>query len=58
MGLYEAMRQIGSPAWAGIDPFRDAAGAHIVWLPRVGGDRPSGTDSAFMLQPAPPRGRG
>ena len=48
----------GSPAWAGIDPARDADIPLLAWFPRVGRDRPEYQAQIVELAEVPPRGRG
>ncbi len=49
---------VGSPAWAGIDPSCSRGMITPCRLPRVGGDRPSGSFTIPLVNSAPPRGRG
>ena len=48
----------GSPAHAGIDPAAGGSGCSMRGLPRSRGDRPSRSDRAPSLAPAPPLPRG
>ena len=53
-----ADKQIGYPAWAGIDLICGAGGGDFHWLPRVGGDRPPQMVSRVPDDAVTPRGRG
>ena len=48
----------GYPAWAGIDPSTPAKSCAAAWLPRVGGDRPTGCSDYNGGGLVTPRGRG
>ena len=52
------VNEIGSPAWAGIDPLILAALRRWWRFPRVGGDRPGHKGGVQMIRRVPPRGRG
>ncbi len=56
--LQALIEDVGSPAWAGIDPDALVKAMTRVRLPRVGGDRPPVTHVATLEASAPPRGRG
>ena len=50
--------RVGSPAWAGIDPFLIGYSPAVSGFPRVGGDRPQKELAEIRRGKVPPRGRG
>ena len=52
------LRQLGSPAHAGMDPSRPRSASSWAWLPRTRGDGPAAGGAAARSTPAPPHTRG